>query len=69
MTGKYMVITHEAIVWESLVERQSIFQELDVLRTQPNVQRFDIVMQVLYLPTAHNWEDVWGLLHEICDGN
>lgn len=54
---------------EAELERHDAFKELDLLRGERDSERFDVRLQVLYLATADDREDVGRLQHEVGDSD
>lgn len=61
--------THECTVGETEVERQDALEVLDVPVLKRNVEGFNVGHEMLDLATTNDGEDVWGLLHDVGDGN
>lgn len=54
---------------ETDVERSDRIEELDVLGSEGDLQRFKVRDQVLNLPASDDGEDILGLVHHIRDSN
>lgn len=57
------------IVWEAKVERRCVFDALDLLGGQGNVQRGDVLLETFDLSATHDREHVGQLMQVVRDRN